>query len=218
MKEKTCRVCGITKTIDMFYRGSININKDGYKNECKACKCEDSRRRRIANPEYHREYIKKWYQLNREKVRKNSIEWISNNKERYRECNRQRNIEYRKNIKIKLNNRWSCAIRKSLKTGAKSRIHWELLVGYTASELKIHIEKQFTPEMSWQNHGTYWHIDHKVPVSAFNFTSSDDIDFKRCWSLKNLQPLKATDNISKHDRLDKPFQPSLKIEWKEERG
>lgn len=56
-----------------------------------------------------------------------------------------------------------------------------------------------------------WHIDHKIPKSAFNFETPEDIDFKRCWALKNLQPLWAAENIKKHDRVDKPFQPSLAI-------
>ena len=64
--------------------------------------------------------------------------------------------------------------------------------------------------MDWGNQGE-WHIDHIVPVSAFNFDSPEHMDFKRCWALSNLQPLWGRDNISKHAKLDGEFQPSLKI-------
>jgi hypothetical protein len=64
--------------------------------------------------------------------------------------------------------------------------------------------------MSWDNYGK-WHIDHKIPVTAFNFERVDDVDFKRCWSLKNLQPLWALDNIVKGNKVEAPFQPSLSI-------
>lgn len=37
----------------------------------------------------------------------------------------------------------------------------------------------------------------------------DNVDFKRCWALKNLQLLPASENVLKGARLDRPFQPSL---------
>ena len=47
--------------------------------------------------------------------------------------------------------------------------------------------------------------------SAFNFSKPEHIDFKRCWSLENLRLLPAMENIKKHNKLFKPFQPALKI-------
>jgi len=85
-------------------------------------------------------------------------------------------------------------------------------VGYTLQELKKRIESKFQPGMSWDNWGRgpdKWHIDHIIPISAFNFTSVDDLDFKRCWALKNLQPLWEPQNLSKNNRLEEPFQPGL---------
>lgn len=65
--------------------------------------------------------------------------------------------------------------------------------------------------MTWENHGIHgWHIDHKIPVSAFKFKKPEDEDFKLCWSLKNLQPLWAFDNISKKNKIDKSFLAQLK--------
>jgi len=62
--------------------------------------------------------------------------------------------------------------------------------------------------MTWDNYGK-WHIDHVIPTSVFNFEKPEDDDFKRCWSLQNLQPLWALDNIKKGNKLEKPFQPKL---------
>jgi len=54
------------------------------------------------------------------------------------------------------------------------------------------ILKTFEPWMSWKNYGKDgWEIDHKIPISVFNFTKPEHRDFKRCWALKNLQPLKS---------------------------
>ena len=76
----------------------------------------------------------------------------------------------------------------------KSERHWEDLVPYTLQELKQHIESQFTSEMTWDNYGTYWEIDHIIPQNTFNFTSEKDIEFKMCWSLPNLRPLEKSLN------------------------
>jgi len=97
------------------------------------------------------------------------------------------------------------------KIGLKAGRQWETLVNFTVDQLKQHLEKLFTPEMTWENYGTYWHIDHKIPIAVFNYEKPEDIDFRLCWSLKNLQPLEKIENIKKKDKLEKPFQPSLKI-------
>jgi len=85
---------------------------------------------------------------------------------------------------------------------------WQELVGYPIDELMRHLEKNFLPGMSWDNRGE-WHIDHKIPIVAFNYKTPNDIDFKKSWALSNLQPLWAKENILKGAKLDKPFQPSL---------
>ena len=58
------------------------------------------------------------------------------------------------------------------------------------------------------------HIDHIIPVSVFNFTKPEDIDFRNCWALSNLRLLQARENLRKSDKLYKPFQPALAINIK----
>jgi hypothetical protein len=110
-------------------------------------------------------------------------------------------------LKRRLSQTLKCAISRSLKTKKGGR-HWETLVGWTLSDLMNHLAKQFKPGMSWDNYGE-WHIDHIVPLSSFNMSSFESIDFSRCWSLKNLQPLWRTENLSKPKRPTAPFQPAL---------
>lgn len=76
----------------------------------------------------------------------------------------------------------------------------------------MHLERQFLPGMTWENHGRFgWHIDHIIPLSAFNFETPDHIDFKRAWALSNLQPLWWQDNLKKRAKIEGAFQPSLAI-------
>lgn len=86
--------------------------------------------------------------------------------------------------------------------GDKGRRKWETLVGYTVDQLMAHLESKFDSNMSWKNHGSYWHIDHIKPKSWFTYTSPDDPQFKECWSLANLQPLEAKQNIRKSNRYE----------------
>jgi hypothetical protein len=88
-------------------------------------------------------------------------------------------------------------MREAIKHGWSGRTFDAL--GYTPSELMAHLERQFLKGMSWQNMGE-WHIDHIVPLAAFQVTSTDDDDFKRAWGLTNLRPLWAKDNLRKQDK------------------
>lgn len=78
----------------------------------------------------------------------------------------------------------------------KAGRHWESLVGYTLSDLMFRLEFQFQRGMTWENYGE-WHIDHIRPIASFHYTSPQDEEFQQCWSLANLRPLWAKDNIAK---------------------
>ena len=109
----------------------------------------------------------------------------------------------------KLDHRTSVAIQQSLKNNKQGRM-WESLVGYSLDELKQRLEKQFQPGMSWERFmAGEIHIDHIIPISAFNYLNPEDVNFQRCWSLEDLQPLWAKENRIKHNTIEKPFQPCL---------
>jgi len=209
--EKKCKKCNCIKTINNYHKDKNN--KDGHGNICKLCQ---------------KQKFNKYYSLNKEKILLRNKQWRMNNSERYKKslqewrCNNENYyINYRKNNldkiksnfkewaktpKNKLNRNISSAIRRSLKS--KKPGHWEEVVGFKYSELIKRIEPLLLEGMSMENYGA-WHIDHIIPVSAHNFQTPEDIDFKKCWSLKNLQPMWAIDNFKKHNKLTKPFQPSL---------
>jgi len=147
--------------------------------------------KRIA--EFGRGYRRK----NKEKIALREKKYYAKNKDR---VNAHRRKRYRENPLYKLNRKISSEILKSLR-GQKAGRRWETLVGYSLQELKLHLEKQFVKGMSWENHGTYWHIDHITPISWYKFSSPDDYQFKLCWSLSNLQPLLIPDNLKKHNFL-----------------
>ena len=69
-------------------------------------------------------------------------------------------------------------------------------------ELKEHLESLFDSNMSWENYGSYWEIDHIKPLSSFDITDISDEDFKIAWGLANLQPLEKTLNRQKSNKID----------------
>jgi hypothetical protein len=89
-------------------------------------------------------------------------------------------------------------IRTAIKKGCKSAQTMELL-GCSIEEVKSHLESQFTEGMTWDNHGE-WHIDHIIPCASFDLT--DPEQQKKCFHYTNLQPLWASENISKGARLE----------------
>lgn len=69
------------------------------------------------------------------------------------------------------------------------------LLGYSANDLKIHIESLFVDGMSWDNYGE-WEIDHIKPLSKFDKDSLPSV----VNALSNLQPLWKIDNRTKHNK------------------
>lgn len=161
------------------------------------------------NIEKCKKISKHWQQRNPDKVREYGRRWVAADPERAKAKSRRSAIKARSTISGKLTDNIRRRIAKALHPHIKSGRTWKFLMGYTIDQLKKHIEKQFTGDMSWQNYGGQWHLDHIIPIKAFNFEKPEDEDFKKCWSLKNLQPMWAKENISKGAKLQKPFQPSL---------
>jgi hypothetical protein len=157
----------------------------------------------------YKDRYRKWCIINKEKiyVKRKEYEKIHNKelREYYNEYRRIRRKDagYRFKINIKT------MIYYSLK-GNKKNCHWERLLDYSVEDLRNHLEKQFKDGMSWDNYGK-WHVDHIIPISVFNFSSYDHIDFKRCWALSNLQPMWAMDNMKKSNKIKQSFQPCLKL-------
>ena len=72
------------------------------------------------------------------------------------------------------------------------------LLKYTPDELRYHISNLFINDMSWENYGKKWHIDHIIHLSFFK----DDTPCNVVNCLENLRPYNKEMNISRHNNLD----------------
>ena len=149
---------------------------------------------------YKQQWNAQWRAIpeNKEKERQRNAQWyaIPENKEKARQ-------QYATDPMYRLNRNIGCVIRASLQTNnlSKNNRHWESIVGFTLQELKIHLEQQFDSYMNWDNHGSYWHVDHIIPLSSLTFDSEEHENFKLLWSLGNLQPLFGPENLSKNKKI-----------------
>ena len=84
--------------------------------------------------------------------------------------------------------------------------HLEQYLGCTQDFLYKWLEYQFEGQspspvaMNWSNYGTYWVVDHVLPVAYFNHENPDEV--KKCWNWKNLMPLEKIANIIKRDNVN----------------
>lgn len=102
--------------------------------------------------------------------------------------------EWRKKYLFKVNNRLRKLLRKAL-IGKSTSYKKEF--SFSLEQFKLNLESKFTPEMSWENYGKYWQIDHKVPVTWFK---NKDQLIKKGFSLDNMQPLPKSLNLSKNNK------------------
>jgi hypothetical protein len=170
-----------------------NIEGERRKSRERGKIAKEQGKRRPGNPEAIKRYRKKW----------------EKNNPRYHK--EYANNKYKIDLRFNLNCKIKTSITNSLKNNKNGR-HWEDLVGYILSDLMKHLKRTMPESYTWDDYiQGKLHIDHIIPISVFNFTKSEHIDFKRCWALGNLRLLPAEENYKKHNKLTKPFQPALKI-------
>lgn len=172
-----------------------------------------------------KEYQKQWWDKNKEIQTEKAKERYYANPTPYLERSKQQKLkdpdkykiyqkEYRKENRVRLGEydlrRYHSDIRRKIRqligSGIRKRLNGEIkksksisYVGCTWEFLIGYLEAKFSSEMSWDNIGSVWHLDHIIPCRAFDFTDEEQI--KKCFHYTNLQPLLAIDNCSKQDKL-----------------
>jgi hypothetical protein len=155
----------------------------------------------------NKEKIKNYYESRKNTVLK---QYNQVNKDRIKECNRNwckinrkpklsvsereiRKLNYK--LSNRLRQRLCKAIDGNYKTGSAVKD-----LGCTVEQLKQHLESKFQTGMTWDNWRIDgWHIDHIKPLASFDLTDRKQL-LEAC-HYTNLQPLWATDNLRKGDKV-----------------
>tara|TARA_Y100000593_G_C4283234_1_gene323898 strand:+ start:160 stop:1587 length:1428 start_codon:yes stop_codon:yes gene_type:complete len=172
----SCSKCFTSKAYTEFYKDLTYTR--GRRNSCKTCDKARSRK--------HPNYLKRGWSSPAAKLRHNFGCGIKNGLSK-------RNQQYAK--KISIPDVWDALLEHC---------------GYDEHMLAKHIEEQFDENMNWENHGRHaadgkyrWNIDHITERSKFVYTSFADPQFAECWSLSNLRPLEAKENIGRNRNAKK---------------
>lgn len=201
--QKYCLTCGTLKNKYYFN------NKDKYNDMHKKWLSENKEQQKIFK---HKNYFDNHY-----RELKRNHEYYNDNKEyfklkgqKYRKNNKEKIREYRKNkykndIEFKMAEKLREWVRRCLNYKKNIKKHTFDTLNYTASQLKQRLESQFNNGMTWENYGSYWHIDHKKPLSLFNFyLPNGEIDYHQIFlanCLANLQPMLAIENLKKNNKF-----------------
>ena len=175
MSRKKCTCCKIEKELNEFW---FNKKQNIYHPNCKTCKYEKSKK--YINFSKHKEQLKI---SKKEEYERNNSKYIT------RVLKNQRTLEGR--LKHNIRTRISRAISRRSNSS-------KTLLGCEIEFYISYLEYLFNDSMSWDNYGTYWHIDHINPICNFNLTIDEQKLLAFNW--KNTRPLKADENLSRSNK------------------
>ena len=104
-----------------------------------------------------------------------------------------------------LNYKLACNLRSRTNKAFKSQNVRKInktfdLPGCSHSFFQRWIIHQLCGNMTIENYGLLWQIDHCLPIASFNLL--DEIDMKKCFNWINLRPMYSTENNSKNVKVD----------------
>ena len=169
---KICFGCNTKKPLGLF---RINRSK------CIDCEKEYGRNYNVENKDIR----EKWASENQDKIKKLKADWYQNNKPHIQE---KYNARYHGDAEFKL----KVTLKKRLLSYIKKERNTVSYLGTEISLIKQWLEYNFDDNMTWDNHGSYWDIDHVFPISLFDLSDANQVYV--CFNWKNLMPLSSSQN------------------------
>jgi hypothetical protein len=220
--EKNCTQCKELLPLSMYYRDRAIITYDAYRSKCKVC-CKDNQTNRKKNDKNESIISKICSICNTEKM----IDKFNKSNRHidgyFKECKLCRNkkilnvgnnpkikrtkeymIEYNKKRYSDFSFKLKYVLRSNLSKQLKKESKIERTLKYIGCTLNFLIEWfifLFDNNMTLDNHGIYWHIDHITPCSFFDLENQESIH--KCYNWTNLRPCEAKENLLKGNKIDK---------------
>ncbi|ARF10025.1 hypothetical protein Indivirus_9_2 [Indivirus ILV1] len=199
--SKICTGCKKEKPISEFHKKTVT--RKGVKvmvpqPRCKECCLIIQREYRKKNAIAVKARAIIYRQKTKEHHSKVKKEWLKNNREKRNAYIRQYKKEKRLSdprYKIYENTRkriWKCMKNKS--ESSKS------ILGCTLDFYKEWLEYTFYDNMTWDNYGTEWHIDHVTPIKSFD--EKTGVEYEKAFRWYNTRAMLVEDNLLKHDNID----------------
>lgn len=157
---------------------------------------EKGRERYRTNPEKHRAVRRKSYWDCRPRERAFNVAYSKRNRSQITAQRRERS---KTDIQYAIGERLRCHLVKAvLRRKTQKADSTFTMLGCSLPDFLKHIEAQFISGMTWENRSE-WHIDHFVPVNAFDLTNPEEQRW--AYFYMNLRPLWPLENHLKSDKL-----------------
>jgi len=164
---------------------------------CRECQNLFCREYKEKNKEKIKEYNKNYKNIHKEEIKEYNKEYNVNNRKTIQNRQTKNNKERRTNdIKYKLTINLRNRIKKFFKG---EEISSSKYIECSIENFKSWISYQFEYDMSFENYGTLWHLDHVIPCSLFNF--NNEIEKYYCFNWSNYRPLYKEKNLSRQNKL-----------------
>jgi hypothetical protein len=139
----------------------------------------------------------RWAKENPDKHRLRVASWRAKNTEKAGQIYRDNQATRRSTPWGQINNCMWPSVHRGVRAKKPRMGKYNMALGYSWADLRVHIEWQFLVGMTWENWGEVWELDHIKPASLFKYMSLDDPLFRECWALSNLRPLWRDANAKK---------------------
>jgi len=217
METRICDICFLGKTLNEYRKYTHKNNS--YSKTCKKCLNEkDKARKKTQRQIKNTTDIIKCEKCNEEKTLANFAKLKKFYKKKI--CltcypsflTEQKNKWCKNESDSNPHYRLKKSLAARLRTVLKKETHTINYIGCSIEYLKEWFEYNFTIEMNWDNYGSYWSIDHILPVSKFDLTKEDEK--LRCWNWSNLVPVTIKYNSSKKSTIGVNQINSIKKNYK----
>jgi len=193
---KKCKRCEEEKPLTEFY--NKKDTKDGLHRYCATCmKIEKKNYYHTTGKNTRKDYYDQYRKENKEYFNTYSNQHYHENKEIYREWNRNKSATdpvFR--LKHAINSSINGNLQKYLQIKQDRSMSY---LGTTMEQYCQYLEQQFTPEMNWDNYGSYWEVDHILPIDSFDLTNEDQL--YQCFNYTNTRPLHWLENRQKSNKI-----------------
>ena len=200
MEERTCNKCNVIKDINNYRLYKNN----SYSKTCKKCLNEkDKIRKKNSRQKKMETLIVKCEKCNQEKALKNFTKLKKFYKKKIcLECyplflTEQKTEWCRNERKTNINYRLKKSLAARLRNVLFKNNTTMNYIGCNIPYLKEWFEYNFDNEMNWENYGSYWSIDHIIPVCKFDLTIEKEK--LKCWNWSNMVPVTIKYNSSKKE-------------------
>ncbi len=193
--KKVCKKCNKEKELDEFCKRKGE--QDGHHRYCKECQGKEVKVYYENTKDNREDYYKSQRIKNKAYHNQKSKEHFQNNKEKYNEYWKQRIIV---DPTLKIRHSVNSLINIHLKGyQLKKSNHTIDYLGCDMQTYHQFLEDKFDSNMSWDNYGTYWEIDHIIPIDSFDLADSQQL--YECFNYKNTRPLNITENKIKSNNI-----------------